>query len=134
MEAALPATALLPHTLFLLLLFALLPLAVYLFHTLAYATDIPHIHGIPSPPDRAAPFHGHLRALGPDHPTRLQRWAVDNGWPVLQVALGRRRVVVLNTVAAAQHFLQRNAGATVDRPVLSGGMFHGVVSGTQGMI
>ncbi|KAL1640010.1 hypothetical protein SLS58_007436 [Diplodia intermedia] len=117
-----------PTTLLLLLPLLFLLYTLYTLYTHAYTTDVPHIAGIPEPPGAVA-FYGHLRALGGDHPTRFQRWAVENGWGVLQARLGRRRVLVLNTFAAAEGFMRKNAGATVDRPVFE--TFHGVVSGSQ---
>ncbi|KAF9633310.1 Cytochrome P450 [Lasiodiplodia theobromae] len=102
---------------------------LYLIYQHAYGTDIPFIRGIPEAPGAIA-FYGHLKALGSDHPSTLQRWSVENAWPVLQARLGRRRILVLNTFEAAQHFIQKNASATIDRPVFW--TFHSMVSGTQG--
>lgn len=105
-------------------------LLLYLLYTAAYGTDIPHIRGIPEP-SGAVPFYGHIKALGDDHPSALQAWSVRNGWPLLQAKLGNRRIVVLNTFEAAQHFIQKNASATIDRPIFW--TFHKMVSNTQGM-
>ncbi|OJD29614.1 cytochrome p450 [Diplodia corticola] len=118
-----------PTTL-LLAFVVLLPLGLYALYThLAFSTNTPYIRGLPEPPG-AVPFFGHLPLLGGDHPTRFQKWSVENGWAVLQARLGRRRVVVLNTFAAAEWFMKKNAAATIDRPVFE--TFHGVVSGSQG--
>lgn len=81
----------------------------------AFCTDIPFIKGIPEAPG-AIPFYGHLKKLGNDHPTHFQNWALENQWPVFQAKLGNRRIVVLNTFAAAQEWMLKNASATVDRP------------------
>ncbi|EKG22472.1 Cytochrome P450 [Macrophomina phaseolina MS6] len=102
---------------------------LYFIYVAAYGTDIPHIRGIPEPAG-AVPFYGHIKALGDDHPSTLQEWSVKNGWPLLQAKLGNRRIIVLNTFEAAQHFIQKNASATIDRPIFW--TFHKMVSNTQG--
>ncbi|KAH7025496.1 phenylacetate 2-hydroxylase [Macrophomina phaseolina] len=102
---------------------------LYFIYVAAYGTDIPHIRGIPEPAG-AVPFYGHIKALGEDHPSTLQEWSVKNGWPLLQAKLGNRRIIVLNTFEAAQHFIQKNASATIDRPIFW--TFHKMVSNTQG--
>lgn len=104
---------------------------LYFIYVAAYGTDIPHIRGIPEPAG-AVPFYGHIKALGDDHPSTLQEWSVKNGWPLLQAKLGNRRIIVLNTFEAAQHFIQKNASATIDRPIFW--TFHKMVSNTQGKL
>ncbi|KAF2088377.1 phenylacetate 2-hydroxylase [Saccharata proteae CBS 121410] len=105
-------------------------LLALVFHHHAFSTDVPTIPAIPTPPG-SLPFYGHLKALGHDHPTRLQTWSLENNWPLLQAKFGNRRVIVLNSYAVAQHFIVKNAGATVDRPVFW--TFHRLVSGSQGL-
>lgn len=103
-------------------------LLIYLYNQ-AYGTDIPHISGIPEAPG-AVPFYGHLKVLGDDHPTQFEQWGIENDWPVIQARFGTRRVLVLNTFQAAQHFIVKNATATIDRPLFW--TFHKILSSTQG--
>ncbi|EOD48674.1 putative cytochrome p450 protein [Neofusicoccum parvum UCRNP2] len=123
-----PIALLLEHRQTAILTIALLFLA-YLLYKAAYGTDIPHIRGIPEP-SGAVPFYGHIKAMGDDHPSALENWSVSNAWPLLQAKLGNRRIIVLNTFEAAQHFIQKNASATIDRPIFW--TFHKMVSNTQG--
>ncbi|KAL1384683.1 phenylacetate 2-hydroxylase [Phyllosticta capitalensis] len=125
-----PLSTLLSYSNAILLVLGLAALA-YISFRAAYGTDVGRIVGIPEPGGAVA-FYGHLnsKALGSDHPTALQEYSVKNGWPLVQVRFGQRRVVVLNTFAAAQHFIIRNAGATIDRPLFW--TFHKFVSNTQG--
>jgi phenylacetate 2-hydroxylase len=97
----------------------------------AYGTDVPFIKGIPEAPG-SVPFFGHLKALGNDHPSKLQEWGVTRDWPVFQVKFGNRRFLVLNTFEAAQDFMVKNANATIDRPLFY--TFHSILSTTQGML
>lgn len=125
-----PLSTLLSYSNAILLVLGLAGVA-YISFRAAYGTDVGRITGIPEPGGAVA-FYGHLnsKALGSDHPTALQEYSVKNGWPLVQVRFGQRRVVVLNTFAAAQHFIIRNAGATIDRPLFW--TFHKFVSNTQG--
>lgn len=123
-----PIALLLEHRQTAILTIAILLLAYFLYNA-AYGTDIPHIRGIPEP-SGAVPFYGHIKAMGDDHPSALENWSVRNAWPLLQAKLGNRRIIVLNTFEAAQHFIQKNASATIDRPIFW--TFHKMVSNTQG--
>ncbi|KAK8162664.1 phenylacetate 2-hydroxylase [Phyllosticta citrichinensis] len=123
-----PLETLLSHYRPILLILGVLGLG-YLIFQAAFATDVPHIKGIPEPAN-AVPFYGHVKSLGDDHPTTLQNFSVNNGWPLVQVKFGNRRVIVLNTFEAAQHFIIRNSSATIDRPLFW--TFHKFVSNTQG--
>lgn len=104
-------------------------LFLYWLYKQALGTDIPFIKGIPEAPG-AIPFYGHLKKLGNDHPTHFQNWALENQSPVFQAKLGNRRIIVLNTFAAAQEWMLKNACVTIDRPLFH--TFHGILSTTQG--
>ncbi|KAL4964520.1 cytochrome P450 [Aspergillus stella-maris] len=95
----------------------------------AFNTDIPPIKGIPELPN-SIPLFGHLKSLGLDHASAFEAAYKANGHEAIQAKLGNRRVLVLNSFAAAQEIIVKNASATIDRPLLY--TFHGIVSKTQG--
>ncbi|KAF7195244.1 Phenylacetate 2-hydroxylase [Pseudocercospora fuligena] len=93
-----------------------------------FYTDFASIDGIPEPRG-ASLFYGHLPLLGKDHATTAEHWARENSWPVLQVRLGCKRVVLLNGFQAARDWLVTNQASTIDRPLFY--TFHKVVSKTS---
>ncbi|KAL4956731.1 cytochrome P450 [Aspergillus filifer] len=102
---------------------------IYYLANSAFCTDIPKISGIPELPN-SFPFFGHLKALGSDHASAFEAAYKAHGHGVVQAKLGNRRVLVLNSFAAAQEIIVKNASATIDRPLSY--TFHGIVSKTQG--
>ncbi|KAJ9645600.1 hypothetical protein H2204_001181 [Knufia peltigerae] len=118
-----------PKFVFVLGFLAILILFCRWMYQQAYGTDVDKIAGIPEP-SGTLPFYGHLKALGNDHASKFQQWAIENDWPVFQARLGNRRIIVLNSFDAAQDFIVKNAGATIDRPLFY--TFHSVLSKTQG--
>lgn len=88
---------------------------------------IPHIPEIPG----AHPLHGHLYLLGRDHATTAEQWAHQFGWPLYQIRLGYRRVILINGFETAREWLVTRQSCTIDRPLLY--TFHGIVSKTSGM-
>lgn len=106
----------------------LLSFAVLIYLRYFY-NDFPAIQGIPEIPG-ASLLHGHLYQLGHDHATTAQEWAEKYGWPIFQIRLGNRRVVVLNGFEMARDWIVTNQASTVDRPLFY--TFHGVVSKTSG--
>lgn len=106
----------------------LLTLAIFIYLRYFYV-DFPPIQGIPEIPG-ASLLHGHLYHLGHDHATTAQKWAEKYGWPIFQIRLGNRRVVVLNGFEIARDWIVTNQASTVDRPLFY--TFHGVVSKSSG--
>ncbi|EFW98507.1 amino acid permease [Grosmannia clavigera kw1407] len=102
--------------------------AAILLYLRFFYVDIARVQGIPEVPG-ASLLYGHLRILGDDQPTTMQRWATQHGWPVFQIRLGNRRVIVLNGFDAARSWLMANQAHTIDRPRFY--TFHGVVSKTS---
>lgn len=95
----------------------------------AYRTDIPKIKGIPELPGSIG-FFGHLKFLGADHASGFQDAYKKHKHEVVQAKLGNRRVLVLNSFAAAQEMIVKNATYTIDRPLFY--TFHSIISTTQG--
>ncbi|KAK6855712.1 cytochrome P450 [Apiospora arundinis] len=95
----------------------------------AYATDIPHIKGLPEIPG-AVPVFGHLLKLGEDHATTCEKWWRQYRHSVFQIKLGNTRAVVVNSFDDCKRMLLGNQNAVIDRPKLY--TFHGVISSTQG--
>ncbi|KAL4963089.1 cytochrome P450 [Aspergillus stella-maris] len=93
-----------------------------------YYIDYPSIAGIPSIPGGSF-LAGHLYLLGADHASTAEKWSKENGWPVFQLRMGRRRAVILNSFEAAREWMVKNQGALVDRPWFY--TFHGIVSKTS---
>ncbi|KAL4945820.1 hypothetical protein BDV06DRAFT_229721 [Aspergillus oleicola] len=124
MDWPLPAPQAIP-----VLIIAPLFYVIYLVAKSAFCTDIPRVKGIPELPN-SIPFFGHLKALGSDHASAFETAYRAHGHEVVQAKLGNRRVLVLNSFAAAQEFMVKNASATIDRPLFY--TFHGIVSKTQG--
>lgn len=117
------------HELFLpVLLLIVLLVSIWLYLRFFYV-DFTRIKGIPEIPGGSL-LYGHLYLLGKDHATTAQRWAGQYGWPVFQVRLGYRRVVLLNGFEAARIWLIKHQAATIDRPLFY--TFHKVVSKTSG--
>ncbi|KAL4809423.1 cytochrome P450 [Aspergillus unguis] len=107
-------------------------LGAILFLTIRlFKTDIPKLKHVPELPN-ALPLYGHLKHLGNDHASAFESFYKENTQTnaVVQARLGNRRVLVLNSFAAAQEFIVKNASATIDRPLFY--TFHGIVSKTQG--
>ncbi|KAL4791874.1 cytochrome P450 [Aspergillus venezuelensis] len=98
---------------------------VYLY---LYYVDYPTLAGIPSIPGGSF-LAGHLYLLGADHASTAEKWSKENGWPVFQLRMGRRRAVILNSFEAAREWMVKNQGALVDRPWFY--TFHGIVSKTS---
>jgi phenylacetate 2-hydroxylase len=96
---------------------------------LAFATDIPHIIGLPEIPG-AVPVFGHLLKLGEDHASTCEKWWRQYNHSVFQVKLGNTRAVVVNSFEDCKQMLLGNQNAIIDRPKLY--TFHGVISSTQG--
>ncbi|EMR63886.1 putative phenylacetate 2-hydroxylase protein [Eutypa lata UCREL1] len=94
-----------------------------------FATDIPHIKGIPEIPG-AVPIFGHLLKLGEDHATVCEKWWRQYRYSVYQIKLGNTRAVVVNSFDDCKKMLLGNQNAVIDRPKLY--TFHGVISSTQG--
>lgn len=94
-----------------------------------FYVDFPAIKGIPEIPGGDL-LAGHLYQLGNDHATTAESWAAKYGWPVFQLRMGRRRVVMLNSFEAAREWLVKNQSATIDRPWFY--TFHGIISKTSG--
>ncbi|KAJ5570332.1 cytochrome P450 [Penicillium hispanicum] len=90
--------------------------------------DYPKVKGIPEVPG-ADLLAGHLYQLGEDHATTAEKWALQYGWPVFQIRMGRRRAFILNSFDAAREWMVKNQSATLDRPWFY--TFHGVVSATS---
>lgn len=106
----------------------LLGFAIFIYLRYFYV-DFSAIQGISEIPG-ASLLHGHLYQLGHDHATTAQKWAEKYGWPIFQIRLGNRRVVVLNGFEVARDWIVTNQASTVDRPLFY--TFHGVVSKTSG--
>jgi phenylacetate 2-hydroxylase len=94
-----------------------------------YATDVPHIKGIPEIPG-AVPVFGHLLKLGEDHASTCEKWWRQYKHSVFQIKLGNTRAVVVNSFDDCKKMLLGNQNAVIDRPKLY--TFHGVISSTQG--
>ncbi|KAB5518671.1 phenylacetate 2-hydroxylase [Coniochaeta sp. 2T2.1] len=101
----------------------------YLIYNVAFATDIPHIKGLPEIPG-AVPVFGHLLKLGEDHATSCEKWWRQYGHSAFQIKLGNTRAVVVNSFDDCKKMLLGNQNAVIDRPKLY--TFHGVISSTQG--
>ncbi|KAI1773859.1 cytochrome P450 [Hypoxylon cercidicola] len=103
-------------------------LTIFMYQVM-FATDIPHIKGIPEIPG-AVPIFGHLLKLGEDHATVCEKWWRQYNHSVYQIALGNTRAVVVNSFDDCKKMLLGNQSAVIDRPKLY--TFHGVISSTQG--
>ncbi|CAK7274937.1 hypothetical protein SEPCBS119000_006429 [Sporothrix epigloea] len=101
----------------------------YVLYTVMYATDIPHIKGLPEVPG-ALPVFGHLLKLGDDHATVCEKWWRQYGHSVFQIKLGNTRAVVVNSFDDCKRMLLGQQNAVIDRPKLY--TFHGLISSTQG--
>ncbi|KAH8883447.1 cytochrome P450 [Thozetella sp. PMI_491] len=101
----------------------------YLLYTAAFATDIPHIKGLPEIPG-AVPVFGHLLKLGEDHASVCEKWWRQYKHSVFQIRLGNTRAVVVNSFEDCKKMLLGNQNALIDRPKLY--TFHGIISSTQG--
>ncbi|EFX01334.1 phenylacetate 2-hydroxylase [Grosmannia clavigera kw1407] len=101
----------------------------YVLYNVMYATDVPHIKGMPEIPG-AVPVFGHLLKLGEDHATTCEKWWKQYGHSVFQIKLGNTRAVVVNSFDDCKKMLLGNQNAVIDRPKLY--TFHGVISSTQG--
>ncbi|EJP67927.1 Cytochrome P450 CYP504E1 [Beauveria bassiana ARSEF 2860] len=101
----------------------------YIIYNVMYATDVPHIHGLPEIPG-AVPVFGHLLKLGEDHASTCEKWWRQYKHSVFQVKLGNTRVVVVNSFDDCKKMLLANQNAVIDRPKLF--TFHGLISSTQG--
>ncbi|CAG9945814.1 unnamed protein product [Clonostachys rosea f. rosea IK726] len=101
----------------------------YLLYQVAFATDIPHIKGLPEIPG-AVPIFGHLLSLGEDHASSCEKWWRQYNQSVFQIKLGNTRAVVVNSFDDCKKMLLGNQNAVIDRPKLY--TFHGVISSTQG--
>ncbi|KAK8002458.1 hypothetical protein PG989_002177 [Apiospora arundinis] len=75
-----------------------------------YATDIPHIKGLPEIPG-AVPVFGHLLKLGEDHATTCEKWWRQYGHSVFQIKLGNTRAVVVNSFDDCKRMLLGNQNA-----------------------
>ncbi|KAF1961285.1 cytochrome P450 CYP504E1 [Byssothecium circinans] len=104
---------------------------IYLIWLTCFATDIPHIKGLPEIPG-AVPVFGHLLKLGDDHASVCEKWWRQYNQSVFQIKLGNTRAVVVNSFEDCRKMLvgQHNQNAIIDRPKLY--TFHGVISSTQG--
>ncbi|KAJ5425346.1 hypothetical protein N7465_000416 [Penicillium sp. CMV-2018d] len=111
------------------LMAAVVVLLTYVLYTIMYATDIPHIKGMPEIPG-AVPVFGHLLKLGEDHATVCEKWWRQYNHSVFQIKLGNTRAVVVNSFDDCKKMLLGNQNAVIDRPKLY--TFHGVISSTQG--
>ncbi|ETS74592.1 hypothetical protein PFICI_13076 [Pestalotiopsis fici W106-1] len=103
-------------------------LAAFIYQ-IAFATDIPHIKGLPEIPG-AVPVFGHLLKLGEDHASVCEKWWRQYKHSVYQIKLGNTRAVVVNSFDDCKKMLLGNQNAVIDRPKLY--TFHGVISSTQG--
>ncbi|KAJ9151495.1 Cytochrome P450 [Coniochaeta hoffmannii] len=101
----------------------------YVLYNVAFATDIPHIKGLPEVPG-AIPVFGHLLKLGEDHATTCEKWWRQYNQSVFQIKLGNTRAVVVNSFEDCKKMLLGHQNAVIDRPKLY--TFHGVISSTQG--
>ncbi|KAL2858461.1 cytochrome P450 [Aspergillus pseudoustus] len=101
----------------------------YLLYNILFATDIPHIKGLPEIPG-SVPVFGHLLKLGEDHATSCEKWWRQYKHSVFQIKLGNTRAVVVNSFDDCKKMLLGNQNAVIDRPKLY--TFHGVISSTQG--
>ncbi|PQK17408.1 hypothetical protein BB8028_0007g06030 [Beauveria bassiana] len=101
----------------------------YIIYNVMYATDVPHIHGLPEIPG-AVPVFGHLLKLGQDHASTCEKWWRQYKHSVFQVKLGNTRAVVVNSFDDCKKMLLANQNAVIDRPKLF--TFHGLISSTQG--
>ncbi|KAL2817952.1 cytochrome P450 [Aspergillus cavernicola] len=104
-------------------------LFTYVLYNVMFATDIPHIKGIPEIPG-AVPVFGHLLKLGEDHASSCEKWWRQYKYSVFQIKLGNTRAVVVNSFDDCKKMLLGNQNAVIDRPKLY--TFHGVISSTQG--
>ncbi|CAG8905954.1 unnamed protein product [Penicillium egyptiacum] len=104
-------------------------LLTYVLYTVVYATDIPHIKGMPEIPG-AVPIFGHLLKLGEDHATVCEKWWRQYKHSVFQIKLGNTRAVVVNSFDDCKKMLLGSQNAVIDRPKLY--TFHGIISSTQG--
>ncbi|KAL1858808.1 hypothetical protein Daus18300_009806 [Diaporthe australafricana] len=103
-------------------------LTVFIYQ-IAFATDVPHIKGLPEIPG-AVPIFGHLLKLGEDHATVCEKWWRQYNHSVFQIKLGNTRAVVVNSFEDCKKMLLGNQNALIDRPKLY--TFHGLISSTQG--
>ncbi|GJN65996.1 phenylacetate 2-hydroxylase [Purpureocillium lilacinum] len=104
-------------------------LLTYTLYNVLFATDIPHIKGLPEIPG-AIPLFGHLLKLGEDHASTCEKWWRQYGYSSFQIKLGNTRAVVVNSFDDCKKMLLGNQNAVIDRPKLY--TFHGVISSTQG--
>ncbi|KAF5000111.1 hypothetical protein FDECE_11273 [Fusarium decemcellulare] len=108
---------------------AIVVVLTYVLYNVMYATDIPHIKGMPEIPG-AVPVFGHLLKLGEDHASTCEKWWRQYKHSVFQIKLGNTRAVVVNSFDDCKKMLLGNQNAVIDRPKLY--TFHGVISSTQG--
>ncbi|KAM3494379.1 hypothetical protein MY3957_002387 [Beauveria namnaoensis] len=108
---------------------AVIAALTYIIYNVMYATDVPHIHGLPEIPG-AVPVFGHLLKLGEDHASTCEKWWRQYKDSVFQVKLGNTRAVVVNSFDDCKKMLLANQNAVIDRPKLY--TFHGLISSTQG--
>lgn len=94
-----------------------------------FYVDFPVIKGIPEIPGGEL-LAGHFYQLGNDIASTTERWAAKYGWPVFQIRMGQRRVIILNSFEATREWFVKNQSATIDRPWFY--TFHGIVSKTSG--
>lgn len=94
-----------------------------------FYVDFSFIRSIPEIPGGSL-LHGHLYMLGQDHATTAEKWSRANGWPVYQIRLGNRRVILLNGFEVAREWLVTRQNYTIDRPLMH--TFHNLVSKTSG--
>ncbi|KOS47947.1 hypothetical protein ACN38_g1075 [Penicillium nordicum] len=107
---------------------AVVVVLTYVLYTIMYATDIPHIKGMPEIPG-AVPVFGHLLKLGEDHASVCEKWWRQYNHSVFQIKLGNTRAVVVNSFDDCKKMLLGNQNAVINCPKLY--TFHGVISSTQ---
>lgn len=72
------------------------------------------IPGIPEP--KGLPFIGHLLRLGPSPALTYLKWSQQLNSEVIQIKLGTKRIVLINSFSAATQLIYGNMSANCDRP------------------
>lgn len=108
-----------------------LAVAVAVYAVLDWVTDIACSQSrIPGVPQVSGwPIVGSLFSAGASQAVTFQKWARRYG-PVYQVRLGTKRVVIVNSFAAARELWVDHMRATASRPTSY--TFHNIVSASQG--
>lgn len=113
-----------------MLLLAICVLVAVWLYNFTIKPSQPKIEGLPEIKS-GSPLFGIITTLGKDHPTTLQRLALENKTPIFQCLMGTQRIVFVNSYDAANDWFIKNQTALIDRPLFY--TFHKLVSTSQGL-